>query len=157
MAYSLNKAQIIGNCGKDPEVRNLNNGDKVANLRIATTERWNDKQSGQVKENTEWHNIVVFGKLSEIIEKYVKKGSKLFIEGKLCTRKWQDNKGQDKYTTEIQVNNFNGQLILLDKAQGGGQSQNQGGGQSQNHQQPQNNNSNNNTGFQTDFSSPNPF
>jgi single-strand DNA-binding protein len=156
MAYSLNKVQIIGNCGKDPEVRSLNSGDKVANLRIATTERWNDKASNTQKEATEWHNVVVFGRLSEIIEKYVNKGSKLYVEGKLVTRKWQDNNGNDKYTTEIQVNNFNGQVILLD-SKGGGQSaqpSQQGGGHPQQAKPQQNNQQNNNTGFQTDFSNP---
>jgi single-strand DNA-binding protein len=156
MAYSLNKCQIIGNCGKDPEVRSLNSGDKVANLRIATTERWNDKASNTQKEATEWHSVVVFGRLSEIIEKYVNKGSKLYVEGKLVTRKWQDNNGNDKYTTEIQVNNFNGQVILLDSkgqsSQGGGGQQNQSGGGQPQRQNNQNNQ--NNTGFQTDFSNP---
>jgi single-strand DNA-binding protein len=145
MAYSLNKVQIIGNVGKDPEVRNLNNGDLVANLRVATTERWTDKSSQQQKENTEWHSCVIFGKTAEIIQKYVKKGSKIFLEGKLVTRKWQDNSGTDRYTTEIQINGFNGQVILLDSK--GGNSG--GGGQQPQAQKPQQqqNNSGNNTGF----------
>ncbi|MBC8427334.1 MAG: single-stranded DNA-binding protein [Proteobacteria bacterium] len=155
MAYSLNRVDIIGNCGKDPEVRSLNSGDKVANLRIATTERWNDKNSNQQKEQTEWHSIVVFGKMAEIVEKYVRKGSKLYCSGKLCTRKWEDNNGNDKYTTEVQVNSFNGNIILLD-SKGGSQQQssnsisNNSGG----YQKPQHNQGQNSTGFQTDFSSP---
>lgn len=158
MAYSLNKVQLIGNVGKDPEVRSLNSGDKVANLRLATTEKWNDKATNQQKEQTEWSSIVVFGKLAEIIEKYVTKGSKLYIEGKLCTRKWEDNNGNDKYTTEIQVNNFNGSVILLDKAGGNKQG---GGGQPAQQAKPSSSNNNynnqNNTGFQTDFTGSFPF
>ena len=142
MAYSLNKVQIIGNVGKDPEVRNLNNGDLVANLRVATTERWTDKSTQSQKENTEWHSCVIFGKTAEIIQKYVKKGSKIFLEGKLVTRKWQDNSGTDRYTTEIQINGFNGQVILLDSKGG-----NSDGGQQPQAKQQAQQSGDNNTGF----------
>ncbi len=150
MAHSLNKVMIIGNCGKDPEVRSLgNSGEKVANLRVATTERWNDKASNTQKEQTEWHNVAVFGRLSEIVEKYVKRGSKVYVEGKLITKKWTDNNNNERYTTEIQVNNFNGAVIFLDsKQQQQGQSVD-GGNQ---RQQPQSHV--NNTGFQTEFDNP---
>jgi single-strand DNA-binding protein len=98
---SLNKAHIIGYLGGDPEVRYLPNGDAIANFSLATTERWKDKATGENKDATEWHRIVIYGKLAEIAEKYLKKGSQVYIEGKLKTRKWQDKTGQDRYTTEI--------------------------------------------------------
>jgi single-strand DNA-binding protein len=139
MSRSLNKVQLIGNVGKDPEIRFTQDGRPIANLTIATSETWNDKQ-GQKQEKTEWHRVVAFGKLAEIIQSYVKKGSKLFIEGQLQTRKWTDNQGQDKYTTEIVIHQFGGQMIMLDsKGQGGGGYQQQepsSGGYSQPQQQP---------------------
>jgi len=141
MAYSLNKVMLIGNCGNDPEVRALNNGESVANLRLATTEKWKDKNSNQMQEKTEWSNVVIFGKLAEIVEKFVKKGSKIYVEGKLVTKKWQDNNGNDRYTTEVQVNNFGGQVILLD-SKGAQQPQQQTKAEPEYQ---------NNTGFQTDF------
>jgi single-strand DNA-binding protein len=113
MSRSLNKVQLIGNVGQEPEVRFTQDGRPIANLSIATSDTWNDKQ-GQKQEKTEWHRVVVFGKLAEIIQQYVHKGSKLFIEGKLQTRKWTDNQGQDKYTTEIVIQQFGGQMIMLD-------------------------------------------
>ena len=119
---ALNKVQIIGNCGQDPEVRYMPNGNAVANLTLATSEKWKDKNTGEPKEETEWHRIVVFGKLAEIIGEYIRKGSKLYIEGKLKTRKWTDQQGQEKYTTEIVVDGFSGQMIMLD-SKGGNQSQ----------------------------------
>jgi single-strand DNA-binding protein len=120
MSRSLNKVQLIGNVGKDPEIRFTQDGRPIANLTIATSESWNDKQ-GQKQEKTEWHRVVAFGKLAEIIQSYVKKGSKLYIEGQLQTRKWTDNQGQDKYTTEIVIPPFGGQMLMLDsKGQGGG-------------------------------------
>ncbi len=118
---ALNKVQIIGNCGQDPEVRYMPNGNAVANLTLATSEKWKDKNTGEQKEETEWHRIVVFGKLAEIIGEYIRKGSKLYIEGKLKTRKWTDQQGQEKYTTEIVVDGFSGQMIMLD-SKGGNQS-----------------------------------
>lgn len=120
MAGSVNKVIIVGNLGKDPEVRNFQNGGKVVNLRLATSETWKDKQ-GQKQEKTEWHSVAIFNeKLGEIAEKYLRKGSKVYIEGKLETRKWQDSSGQDRYSTEVTLRNFGGELTLLDSKSGGG-------------------------------------
>ncbi len=114
MAGSLNKVCLLGNLGRDPEIRTMQNGKKVANFSIATSESWKD-QSGQKQERTEWHRIVVFSEgLVGVIERYVKKGSKLYIEGSLQTRKWQDQQGQDRYSTEVTLQNFNSKLIMLD-------------------------------------------
>ncbi|WP_281559758.1 single-stranded DNA-binding protein [Thalassomonas sp. RHCl1] len=122
----VNKVIILGNLGKDPEVRFMPNGGGVANLTIATSETWKDKQTGEQKEKTEWHRVVMFGKLAEIAGEYLKKGSKVYIEGQLQTRKWQNQQGQDQYTTEIVVQGFNGTMQMLDsRGQGGG---GQGGG-----------------------------
>lgn len=110
----LNKVELIGRLGGDPETRYLTNGDAVTNISIATSETWKDKQSGEKKEKTEWHRVVFFGKVAEIAAKYLVKGSQCFVMGKLQTRKWQDQSGQDRYTTEIVVDSFNGQLLLLD-------------------------------------------
>lgn len=131
---ALNKVQIIGNAGQDPEVRYMPNGNAVANLTLATSEKWKDKNTGEPKEETEWHRVVVFGKLAEILGEYVRKGSKLYIEGKLKTRKWTDQQGQEKYTTEIVVDGFSGQMIMLD-SKGGNQQQ---GGYNQQQPAPQN-------------------
>lgn len=121
MAGSVNKVILIGNLGRDPEIKSFASGDKIANFSIATSENWRDKQTGERKEKTEWHNIVVRGDgLVRVVENYVKKGSKLYIEGQLQTRKWQDQNGNDRYTTEIVVGGFNGQLTLLDGRSGGG-------------------------------------
>ena len=115
MAGSLNKVTLIGNLGADPEVRTMGNGKKVATFSLATTENWTDKSTSERKESTEWHRIVVFNEvLLRVVEDYVKKGSKIYLEGNLQTRKWQDQSGQDRYTTEIVVQNFRGTLILLD-------------------------------------------
>ena len=121
MAGSLNKVQIIGNLGRDPEVRSFQNGNKVCNLRIATTETWKDKKSGERKEATEWHSVSIFQDgLVRIAEQYLKKGSKVYIEGQLKTRKWQDQSGADKYSTEIVLQGFGGVLTMLDGPNGGG-------------------------------------
>ena len=125
MAGSVNKVIIIGNLGRDPEVRSFQNGGKVVNLRIATSETWRDKQSGERKERTEWHSVAIFNEgLAKIAEQYLKKGSTVYIEGSLETRKWQDQSGQDKYTTEIVLRPYNGNLTLLggrgDGGSGGG-------------------------------------
>lgn len=112
MANDLNKVQLIGRLGKDPECRVFDSGDMVANFSVATSERWKDK-SGQKQERTEWHNISVFGKLAEVCEKYLKKGSQVYIEGRLQTRKWQDQNGNDRYTTEVVINGFNGSMQML--------------------------------------------
>lgn len=122
MAGSVNKVIIIGNLGRDPEVRSFQNGGKVVNLRIATSETWRDKQSGERKERTEWHSVAIFNEaLAKIAEQYLKKGSTVYIEGSLETRKWQDQSGQDKYTTEIVLRPYNGNLTLLGgRGDGGG-------------------------------------
>lgn len=119
---SVNKVIIIGHLGRDPEARNFPNGGKVVNLRIATSESWRDKASGERKERTEWHSVAVFSEpLAKIAEQYLRKGSKVYIEGALETRKWQDQSGADKYTTEIVLRPFRGELTLLDGRDDGGQ------------------------------------
>lgn len=129
MAGSLNKVMLIGNLGKDPEIRSMNNGGKIASFSIATSETWKDKQSGERREKTEWHNIVIFNEhLVRVAENYLKKGSKVFIEGALQTRKWEDREGVTKYTTEIVLQRFNGELTMLDSRNSGGGS---GGGYNQ--------------------------
>lgn len=120
MAGTINKVILIGNVGNDPEIRSMQSGDKVANISLATSERWKDKNSGEKKEKTEWHRVVVFGKLADIVEQYVRKGSKLYIEGALETRSWEQD-GQKKYSTEIVLRGFNSTLAMLDGRQGGGQ------------------------------------
>lgn len=122
MAGSVNKVTLVGNLGKDPEIRSLNSGDKVCNLRIATSETWRDKASGERKEKTEWHQVVIFNPpLVDVAEKYLKKGSKVYLEGALQTRKWTDQQGVEKYTTEIVLQKYRGELTMLDgKGEGGG-------------------------------------
>ena len=116
MAYSINKVTLVGNIGNEPEVKTFQNGNKVVNLSLATSERWKDKESGEMKTNTEWHKVVIFNPvLADIAEKYVKKGSKIYLEGQLQTRKWQDSSGADKYTTEVVLQNYRGELLLLDR------------------------------------------
>jgi len=140
MSRGINKVILVGNLGQDPEVRYLPNGGAVANITLATSESWTDKNSGQKQEKTEWHRVVFFGKLADIVSQYVKKGSKLYVEGKLQTRKWQDQQGNDKYTTEIVVDGFSGQMQMLDGRQDGGvqlQSQQQQSAYQQQQQQNQ--------------------
>jgi single-strand DNA-binding protein len=122
MAGSVNKVILIGNLGRDPEVRTFQNGGKVCNLRIATSENWKDKNTGERRERTEWHSVAIFQEgLVRVAEQYLKKGSKVYIEGKLQTRKWQDQSGQDRYTTEIVLQGFDGVLTMLDgRSEGGG-------------------------------------
>lgn len=121
MAGSVNKVILIGNLGRDPEVRSFQNGGKVVNLRIATSETWRDRATGERKERTEWHSVAIFNEaLGKIAEQYLKKGSTVYIEGALETRKWQDQSGQDKYTTEIVLRPYNGNLTLLGGRDGGG-------------------------------------
>ncbi|MEJ0062046.1 MAG: single-stranded DNA-binding protein [Alphaproteobacteria bacterium] len=124
MAGSVNKVILIGNLGKDPEVRAFQNGGRVCNLTVATSESWKDKQSGERKERTEWHRVAIFNDaLVGVAEKYLKKGSKVYLEGQLETRKWQDKDGADKYTTEVVLRQFRGELTMLDgKNDGGGMS-----------------------------------
>lgn len=118
MAGSVNKVILLGHLGRDPEIRRLANGEPVASLRLATSETWRDKQSGERKERTEWHNVVIFNEgLAKVAESYLKKGSKVYLEGQLQTRKWQDQSGQDRYTTEVVLQRFRGELTLLDKAE----------------------------------------
>mgnify|MGYP000709068614 CR=1 FL=1 len=136
----VNKVIIVGNLGKDPEVRFMPNGGAVANITVATSDTWKDKQSGEQKEKTEWHRVVMFGKLAEIAGEYLKKGSKVYLEGSLQTRKWTNQQGQDQYTTEIVLQGFNGVMQMLDgksSGQGGFQGQQQGGFQGQQQAAPQ--------------------
>jgi single-strand DNA-binding protein len=118
----INKVILIGNVGKDPEIRYMPNGNAVANFNIATSEYWKDKQTGEQKDRTEWHRVVIFGKLAEIANEYLKKGSQVYVEGSLQTRKWLDQSGQDRYTTEVIVNSISGTLQIL-----GGRSGNDSG------------------------------
>lgn len=118
---SVNKVILIGNLGRDPEIRTFSNGNKVANLRIATSERWKDKTTGEQKERTEWHSVAIFNEgLVRVVEQYLRKGSKVYIEGQLETRKWQDQSGADKYSTEVVLRGYGGSLVMLD---GGGERQ----------------------------------
>lgn len=122
MAGSVNKVILVGNLGRDPEVRRMTSGDPVVNLSVATSETWRDKASGERKEKTEWHRVVIFNKnLADVAEKYLRKGSKVYLEGALQTRKWTDKDGAEKYTTEIVLQNFRGELVMLDsRGEGGG-------------------------------------
>lgn len=128
MAGSVNKVILIGNLGADPEIKSFQNGGKVANLRIATSEQWKDRMTGERKERTEWHQVVINGEgLIGVVERFLKKGSKVYIEGSLRTRKWQDRDGNDKYTTEIVIAGMGGTLTMLDGAPGGGGGGSRGG------------------------------
>ena len=127
----VNKVIIVGNLGQDPEVRFMPNGDAVANLSIATSDEWKDKQTGEAKSKVEWHKVSIFGKLASIAGEYLKKGSKVYIEGQLQTRKWTNQQGQDQYTTEIVLQGFNGVMQMLDGKQQGQATQQQGGFQQQ--------------------------
>ena len=119
MAGSVNKVILVGNLGADPEVRTLNNGGKVVNLSVATSERWRDRTSGEQRERTEWHRVVIFSEgLTRVAEQYLRKGSKVYLEGQLQTRKWQDQSGQDRYSTEVVLQNFNSTMVLLDSRGG---------------------------------------
>jgi single-strand DNA-binding protein len=121
MAGSVNKVTLIGNLGKDPEVRNTQSGMKIVNLRIATSESWNDKASGERQERTEWHSVVIMNdRLADVAERYLRKGSKVYLEGKLQTRKWTDQSGADRYTTEVLLGRIGAELVLLDRAGEGG-------------------------------------
>lgn len=121
MAGSVNKVILVGNVGKDPETRSFSNGGKVCNFSLATSENWRDKQSGERRESTQWHNIAIFNEnLIKVVENYVQKGSKLYLEGQLQTRKWQDRDGNDRWTTEVVLQRFRGELVMLDGRNGGG-------------------------------------
>ncbi len=132
MAGSVNKVILIGNLGRDPEIRSTQDGTRIANLSLATSDTWRDKNTGERRERTEWHRVVIFDeKLTEIAEKYLRKGSKIYLEGQIQTRKWQDQSDQDKYTTEVVLNRFRGTLTMLDSrrdSEGGGDYGGEGGG-----------------------------
>jgi single-strand DNA-binding protein len=120
MAGSVNKVTLIGNLGREPEIRSLQDGNKVANLSVATSESWKDKTSGERRERTEWHRVVIFNeRLVDVVEKYLHKGSKVYLEGALQTRKWTDQSGAEKYTTEVVLQRFRGELVMLDSRGGG--------------------------------------
>lgn len=127
MAGYLNKATLIGNIGRDPEVRNTQDGGKIVTLSVATSESWKDKTTGERKEKTEWHRVVVMNeRVADVIERFVRKGSRVYVEGQLQTRKWTDASGQDKYTTEIVIGRFRGELVMLDKLSNDGSSSHHG-------------------------------
>ena len=132
MAGSVNKVILVGNLGRDPEMRRLGSGDPVCNLRLATSESWKDKATGERKEKTEWHSVVIYNdNLARVAEQYLRKGSKVYIEGQLQTRKWTDNSGVEKYTTEVVLQRFRGEMTILDGRGGGGDfaGEEEGGGQ----------------------------
>jgi single-strand DNA-binding protein len=121
MSGSVNKVILVGNLGRDPEVRSMQNGGKVCNLSVATSERWRDRTSGEQQERTEWHRVVIFDdRLVDVAERFLRKGAKVYLEGELQTRKWQDQSGQERYTTEVVLRRFRGQLTMLDSRGGGG-------------------------------------
>jgi single-strand DNA-binding protein len=130
MAGSVNKVILVGNLGKDPEVRNTQDGTKIVNLTLATSETWNDRASGERKERTEWHRVVIFNdRTADVAERFLKKGRKVYVEGSLQTRKWTDQQGQERYTTEVVIGRFNGNLTLLDgRGEGGGGEMGEGTG-----------------------------
>src|ERR1700761_6828562 len=122
MAGSVNKVILVGNLGKDPEIRSTQDGSKIVNLTLATSETWNDRASGERKERTEWHRVVIFNdRVADVAERFLKKGAKIYVEGSLQTRKWTDQQGQERYTTEVVIGRFNGQLTMLDGRSGGGE------------------------------------
>lgn len=129
MAGSVNKVILVGNLGRDPEIRSLQDGNKVANLSVATSETWRDRDSGERRERTEWHRVVIFNdRLADVAEKYLRKGSKVYLEGQLQTRKWTGQDGQDRYTTEVVLQRYRGELTMLDSRAGGGGDVGGGGG-----------------------------
>ena len=130
MASSVNKVIVVSNLGRDPEVRSMQDGRSMVNMSVATSDTWRDRQSGERKERTEWHRVVIFNeKLAEVAQKYVRKGSKIYVEGQLSTRKWTDQSGQERYTTEVVIPRFGGALTMLDgRGDGGGASMGSGGG-----------------------------
>ncbi len=131
MAGSVNKVILVGNLGRDPEVRHTQSGDPIVHLSVATSESWKDRQSGERRERTEWHRVVIFNEnLGRIAEQYLRKGSKVYLEGQLQTRKWTDQSGMEKYTTEIVLQRYRGEMVLLDGREGGGSGGGYGGGSS---------------------------
>lgn len=144
MAGSVNKVILVGNLGRDPEVRQMQDGNKVVNMSVATSERWRDRNTGEQRERTEWHRVVIFNdRLADVAEQYLRKGSKVYIEGQLQTRKWTDQSGQEKYTTEVVLQRYRGELQMLDTRGGGdggnydrGSDSSRGSGQGQGAQEP---------------------
>jgi len=129
LAGSVNKVILIGNLGRDPEIRSTQDGSKIANVTLATSETWNDRASGERKERTEWHRVVIFNdRIVDVAERFLKKGAKIYVEGSLQTRKWTDQQGQERYTTEVIIGRFNGQLTMLDTRSGGADAGGNGGG-----------------------------
>ena len=129
MAGSVNKVILVGNLGRDPEVRSMQDGRSMVNMSVATSDTWRDRQSGERKERTEWHRVVIFNeKLAEVAQKFIRKGSKVYVEGQLATRKWTDQSGQERYTTEVVIPRFGGALTMLDGRSGGGGEMGAGGG-----------------------------
>jgi single-strand DNA-binding protein len=129
MAGSVNKVILVGNLGRDPEVKSMQDGRSMVNMSIATSDTWRDRQTGERKERTEWHRVVIFNeKLAEVAQKYVRKGSKIYVEGQLSTRKWTDQSGQERYTTEVVIPRFGGALTMLDGRSGGGEGGGAGAG-----------------------------
>ena len=129
MAGSVNKVILVGNLGKDPEIRTTQDGQKIVNLTLATSDTWNDRQTGERKERTEWHRVVIFNdRVGDVAEKYLHKGSKIYVEGSLQTRKWTDQSGQERYTTEVVIGRFKGELTMLDTRGGGEGGSGEGGG-----------------------------
>lgn len=130
MSGSVNKVILVGNLGRDPEIRTMQNGGKVCNMSVATSERWRDRNTGEMQERTEWHRVVVFDeKIADVCERYLRKGSKVYLEGQLQTRKWTDQSGQEKYTTEVVLQRFRSNLVMLDgRGEGGGGGEYAGGG-----------------------------
>lgn len=128
MAGSVNKVILVGNLGRDPEIRSTQDGTRVANLSLATSESWRDRNTGERRERTEWHRVAIFNeRLVDVVEKYLRKGSKIYVEGQLQTRKWTDQNGQDRYTTEVVLQRFRGELTMLDSRGGGGDFSDSGG------------------------------
>src|SRR5246127_5840117 len=137
MAGSVNKVILVGNLGRDPEIRSTQDGMRIANLAVATSDTWRDRQSGERKERTEWHRVVIFNeKLAEVAQKYVRKGSKVYVEGQLATRKWTDQSGQERYTTEVVIPRFGGALTMLDGRGGEGGGASMGGGMDDDYSPP---------------------
>ncbi|MHA3793618.1 single-stranded DNA-binding protein [Sphingomonas sp. YL-JM2C] len=129
MAGSVNKVILVGNLGRDPESRSFQNGGKVVNLRVATSEQWKDRNTGERRDKTEWHSVAIFNEaLANVAERYLRKGSKVYLEGQLQTRKWTDQQGQERYSTEVVLQGFNAVMVLLDRAEGGGGNFGGGGG-----------------------------
>jgi single-strand DNA-binding protein len=129
MAGSVNKVILVGNLGKDPEIRSMQDGTKIVNLTLATSETWNDKSTGERKEKTEWHRVAIFNdRIADVAERYLKKGAKIYVEGALQTRKWTDQSGQERYTTEVVIGRFKGELTMLDTRGSGGGEMSEGGG-----------------------------